>query len=97
MARPGAPALEALDFAGVALFLTGFLCEAIGDAQLARFKADPAAQLTAADRYARRPDVRSRASTRELSTASLIAMYASQSSPNVPIGVNATGGNARTF
>ena len=31
-----------LDFAGVAVWLTGFLFEAVGDWQLARFKADPA-------------------------------------------------------
>ena len=59
-ARPGAPALGALDFAGVALFLAGFLCEAIGDAQLARFKADPANRGKVCDvglwRYSRHPN-----------------------------------------
>lgn len=30
-----------LDVAGVALWLTGFLCESVGDLQLARFRADP--------------------------------------------------------
>jgi len=34
--------LGALDFAGTALWLVGFLFEAIGDLQLARFKLDPA-------------------------------------------------------
>ena len=34
--------LGALDFAGIALWIAGFAFETIGDAQLARFKADPA-------------------------------------------------------
>ena len=42
MARPGAPALGALDALGAALFAVGFFFEALGDWQLARFKADPA-------------------------------------------------------
>ena len=48
------------DFAGVALFAVGFLCEAIGDAQLARFKADPANRGKVCDvglwRYSRHPN-----------------------------------------
>lgn len=41
-ASSGARPFGVLDLAGVALWLFGFLFEAIGDAQLARFKADPA-------------------------------------------------------
>jgi steroid 5-alpha reductase family enzyme len=36
------PAFGALDLAGIAVWLCGFLFESIGDAQLARFLADPA-------------------------------------------------------
>jgi steroid 5-alpha reductase family enzyme len=42
MARPGAPSLGWLDAVGAALFAVGLLFEAVGDAQLARFRADPA-------------------------------------------------------
>jgi steroid 5-alpha reductase family enzyme len=38
---PGSSASSALDLAGVLLFALGFGFEAIGDAQLARFRADP--------------------------------------------------------
>lgn len=59
-ALSGAPPLGALDLAGVALFFAGFLCEAIGDAQLARFKADPANRGKVCDvglwRYSRHPN-----------------------------------------
>ena len=45
--RPAAPGSGAagfgpFDLAGIGLFLVGFLFEAVGDAQLARFKANPA-------------------------------------------------------
>jgi steroid 5-alpha reductase family enzyme len=43
-------ALGALDLAGAALWLVGFLFEAIGDAQLARFRADPANRGQVMDR-----------------------------------------------
>ncbi|MDV7396636.1 DUF1295 domain-containing protein, partial [Arthrospira platensis SPKY1] len=36
------PSLGILDFAGVAVWIFGFYFEAVGDAQLARFKKDPA-------------------------------------------------------
>lgn len=39
---PGPERLGALDAAGLVLFAVGFLFEAVGDWQLARFKADPA-------------------------------------------------------
>jgi steroid 5-alpha reductase family enzyme len=40
---PTTPAgLTVLDFAGIALWTVGFLFEAVGDLQLARFRADPA-------------------------------------------------------
>ncbi len=59
-ALPGAPPLGPLDIAGIALFLAGFLCEAIGDAQLARFKADPANRGKVCDvglwRFSRHPN-----------------------------------------
>jgi steroid 5-alpha reductase family enzyme len=42
MARPGPPRLGLLDALGVALFAVGLFFEAVGDGQLARFKADPA-------------------------------------------------------
>lgn len=41
-ARPGPPALGALDLLGICLFAVGLLFEAIGDLQLSRFLADPA-------------------------------------------------------
>jgi steroid 5-alpha reductase family enzyme len=47
---PGPAALGALDLAGAALWLAGFLFEAIGDAQLARFRADPANRGKVMDR-----------------------------------------------
>jgi steroid 5-alpha reductase family enzyme len=57
---PGARPLGALDAAGVALFATGLAFEAIGDAQLARFKADPANAGCVMDRglwrYTRHPN-----------------------------------------
>lgn len=40
--RPEPAALTWLDWTGVALFLIGFYFEAVGDYQMARFKADPA-------------------------------------------------------
>lgn len=52
--------LGPLDFAALALFLIGFGFEAIGDAQLARFKADPANKGKVYDRglwrYTRHPN-----------------------------------------
>ncbi len=55
-----APGLGILDLAGSALFVLGFLFEAIGDAQLARFKADPANRGKVCDvglwRYSRHPN-----------------------------------------
>lgn len=42
LARPPLGPLGLLDFAGFLLFAIGFAFEAIGDAQLARFRADPA-------------------------------------------------------
>jgi len=38
--RPGPPGLTALDLLGLGLFATGFLFEAVGDWQLARFRND---------------------------------------------------------
>lgn len=59
-ALPGASTLGPLDFAGSALFALGFLCEALGDAQLARFRADPANRGKVCDvglwRYSRHPN-----------------------------------------
>jgi steroid 5-alpha reductase family enzyme len=59
MLRPGGP-LGALDVAGVLVFLVGLGCEAIGDAQLARFKRDPASAGRLMDRglwrYTRHPN-----------------------------------------
>ncbi|MEO7795834.1 MAG: DUF1295 domain-containing protein [Thermoanaerobaculia bacterium] len=59
-ALAGAPALRLLDFAGIALFLAGFFCEAVGDAQLARFRANPANRGKVCDvglwRYSRHPN-----------------------------------------
>jgi steroid 5-alpha reductase family enzyme len=55
-----APGLGGLDYAGSALFAIGFLCEAIGDAQLARFRADEANRGKVCDvglwRYSRHPN-----------------------------------------
>jgi steroid 5-alpha reductase family enzyme len=52
--------LGALDAFGTALFLFGFAFETIGDAQLARFKADPARRAGVMDRglwrYTRHPN-----------------------------------------
>jgi steroid 5-alpha reductase family enzyme len=56
----GAPPLGALDFAAVTLWLVGFGFEAIGDQQLAHFKADPTSQGKVLDtglwRYTRHPN-----------------------------------------
>jgi steroid 5-alpha reductase family enzyme len=41
MASPAPARLGWLDYAGLGLFLIGFVFEAVGDLQLARFKADP--------------------------------------------------------
>jgi steroid 5-alpha reductase family enzyme len=41
-ARPGGPALGALDLLGAALFAVGLFFESVGDLQLAGFRADPA-------------------------------------------------------
>jgi steroid 5-alpha reductase family enzyme len=63
LAATTAPApgrLGLLDAAGVVVWLAGFLFEAIGDAQLARFKADPANRGRVMDRglwrYTRHPN-----------------------------------------
>jgi steroid 5-alpha reductase family enzyme len=52
--------LGALDYAGVLLWLAGLVFEAVGDAQLARFKADPANKGRVMDRglwrYTRHPN-----------------------------------------
>lgn len=57
---PGDAPLGLLDAAGVALFAGGLACEAIGDAQLARFKRDPANRGRVMDRglwrYTRHPN-----------------------------------------
>jgi steroid 5-alpha reductase family enzyme len=42
MGSSAGPAFGALDYAGVAVWLFGFVFESVGDAQLARFLADPA-------------------------------------------------------
>lgn len=59
-ALPGAPFPGLFDIAGAALFTAGFLCEAVADAQLARFKADPANRGRVCDvglwRYSRHPN-----------------------------------------
>jgi steroid 5-alpha reductase family enzyme len=49
-AAPGAAPLGALDALGAALFATGLAFEAVGDHQLARFKADPANRGRVLDR-----------------------------------------------
>jgi steroid 5-alpha reductase family enzyme len=58
--RPGPDRLTALDFLGAALWLVGFFFEAVGDLQLARFKADPTNQGTVMAhgvwRYTRHPN-----------------------------------------
>ncbi len=55
-----APAPGLFDIAGIALFLFGFLFEAIGDAQLTRFRANPANRGKVCDvglwRYSRHPN-----------------------------------------
>lgn len=50
MARPGPASLGALDALGVALFAVGLFFEVVGDAQLARFRADPASAGRVMDR-----------------------------------------------
>ena len=54
------PDLGVLAFAGVALWIVGFVFESVGDAQLARFKADPASKGQVMDRglwrYTRHPN-----------------------------------------
>lgn len=59
-AQAGARPLGLLDGIGVALWLTGFLFETIADAQLARFKSDPANRGRLMDRglwrYSRHPN-----------------------------------------
>lgn len=56
----GVAPLGAVDFAGLALFGVGFFFEAVGDFQLARFKADPANTGRVMDsglwRYTRHPN-----------------------------------------
>ena len=58
--RPGDPALGLLDLAGVALFAVGLSFEAVGDLQLARFRADHANRGRVMDRglwrYTRHPN-----------------------------------------
>ncbi len=57
---PGARPLGVLDAFGVALFATGLFFETVGDAQLARFKADPTSAGRVMDRglwrYTRHPN-----------------------------------------
>ena len=59
-AAPGDAPLGALDALGVALFACGLAFETVGDAQLARFKADPANRGCVMDRgvwrYTRHPN-----------------------------------------
>jgi steroid 5-alpha reductase family enzyme len=59
-AASAAAPLDVIDLLGVALWLFGFLFETIGDAQLARFKADPAHRGKVMDRglwrYTRHPN-----------------------------------------
>ncbi|MES2639999.1 MAG: DUF1295 domain-containing protein [Myxococcota bacterium] len=56
----GVAPLGVLDGIGVLVWATGFLCEAAADAQLARFRADPASRGTVLDaglwRYSRHPN-----------------------------------------
>jgi steroid 5-alpha reductase family enzyme len=60
LALPGPRDLGGLDFAGALLWLVGFLFEAIGDEQLARFKRDPSNRGRVCDRglwrYTRHPN-----------------------------------------
>jgi steroid 5-alpha reductase family enzyme len=60
MLRPGSDALGALDALGAAIFAAGLFFEAVGDFQLARFKADPANRGRVLDRglwrYTRHPN-----------------------------------------
>jgi steroid 5-alpha reductase family enzyme len=57
---PGTAKLGALDAAGIALYAVGLFFETVGDAQLARFKADPANAGRVMDRglwrYTRHPN-----------------------------------------
>ena len=57
---PGVRPLGVLDACGVALFATGLFFEAVGDAQLARFRADPSNRGRVMDRglwhYTRHPN-----------------------------------------
>jgi steroid 5-alpha reductase family enzyme len=59
-AAPGPPAVTITDVLGVVLFATGFAFEAIGDAQLARFRSDVSNRGTVLDtglwRYTRHPN-----------------------------------------
>jgi len=59
ISAPAAP-LGPLDLVGLAVFAAGFLFEAVGDAQLRRFKADPASRGQVMDRglwrYTRHPN-----------------------------------------
>lgn len=58
--RPGDAALGALDAAGLAVFAVGLFFEAVGDLQLARFRAEPANRGRVMDRglwrYTRHPN-----------------------------------------
>jgi steroid 5-alpha reductase family enzyme len=58
--RPGPDALTGLDWLGLALFALGFLFEAVGDLQLARFRRDPGNAGRVLDRglwrYTRHPN-----------------------------------------
>ena len=60
MTDPTPPGLGALDFAGTVLWAVGLTFEAVGDAQLARFKAEPANRGKVMDRglwrYTRHPN-----------------------------------------
>jgi steroid 5-alpha reductase family enzyme len=57
---PSPAGLRWLDYVGVAVWLVGFLFEAVGDRQLSRFKADPASKGQVMDRglwrYTRHPN-----------------------------------------
>jgi steroid 5-alpha reductase family enzyme len=59
-AQPGDAPLGALDALGAVVFAAGLACEAIGDVQLARFKAEPANRGRVMDRglwrYTRHPN-----------------------------------------
>lgn len=60
VSAPAPERLGPLDFAGLAVWLAGFLFEAIGDAQLARFRSDPGNRGRVMDRglwrYTRHPN-----------------------------------------